>query len=104
MGYRTITLKFDNLWVDLLDKLLVRGESIDFLAKEGEEQVKVILRGCSEHSITDNTHTFNSLLWDQNGNHNGAVTATFKPASGKEFLSGTITYNLYPSDNMSETS
>ncbi len=103
MGFRTVELKFDNLWVDLLEKLLVRGESIDFLAKDGEKQIKVILRGCSEHTIADSTHTFNTMLWDENGNHNGQVKAVFKPASSKEFLEGTITYRLY-NDNMSESS
>lgn len=104
MGFRTVELKFDNLWVDLLEKLLVRGESIDFLAKDGEKQTKVILRGCSEHTITDTNHTFNTMVWDENGTHSGHVTATFKPASSKEFLNGTITYHLYPADNMSESS
>lgn len=102
MGYQKVELNFEMLWVRALTNLLVKGETIDFLAKNGAEQVKVVMRGVSDHAIVDQTHTFDTFVTIDGEGHPAQVTATFKPGTDFEVLSGKIEYNRYPKDNMSE--
>lgn len=102
MGYKSVVLKFEMLWVRTFTSLVVKGETVDFLAKAGDEQVKVVMRGVSDHAIVDQTHTFDTFVTVDGVGHPAQVTATFKPGTDFEVLSGKIEYNVYPTDNMSE--
>ncbi len=101
MGYREVTLKFDNLAAFMLGQLLLKGTTLEFMAKNGEEPVKVSMRNLSNHSLIGKTHTFEAFLTTVEGSFHGHITATFKETND-DFLHGEITYHKYPPDNMSE--
>ena len=104
MGYQHITLNFEMLWVRAFTLLVVNGETAELIAKNGGDQVMVTLRGVSDHTIADQTHTFQTLVKVDGEPHIGRVTATFKEGTNREVLFGQIEYDLYPQDNLSEKS
>ena len=102
MGCQHVTLKFEMLWVRPFSILVVNGGSAELIAHNDDTQVKVTLRGVTNHSITGKTHTFQSLIDIDGDAHHGQVTATFKEGTDLEVLYGNIEFDKYPPDNMSE--
>lgn len=100
MGFQRKRLKFMLLPKELFQSFLLTGEQTELKVTEDDvENSTAEIYGLGNHSISYGIeHLFETTITYENREFNAKVTATM----GQHFVFGTIDFEIYPDDNMSE--